>query len=146
MNQNKLAQYIDLQLEIKELNETIYKLQKTKNSLEKGEIRDIVIGGYGGDQRFKISSKDDSDIAEKEYLINKNIRILRERQSMANELVLEVEQFINNIDDSRLRRIIDFKYVQGKTWTQTADAMKGNHTADSCRMDVKRYLRNINKK
>lgn len=141
MEQNVIAQYTNLMKEIEEIKQNIKQLENRKNLLEKGTVNDYVKGGYGGKQRYKIDSYAKADIEETEYLINKNIRILRQREKEVHETIVRIEEYISKVNDSRMRRMITFKYVKGMTWNQTAMAMGNNHTADSCRMDMKRFFR-----
>lgn len=141
MEQNILEQYTELIKELQEIKKDTAKLEKRKRYLEKGNAKEFVKGGYGGIQRFKVDAYAKADIEETEYLINKNIRILKEREKKVHETAVHIEEFINTIEDSRIRRIITFKYIKGMTWNQTAKAMGGSHTADSCRMDLKRFLK-----
>ncbi len=48
--------------------------------------------------------------------------------------------FISEIDDSLIRQVVFFRFIQGLTWTQTAAEVGGGNNADSIRMMVKRYL------
>lgn len=141
MEQNIIVQYINLKKEIEEIKQDIEKLRERKEQLEQNTVKDSVKGGYGGTQRFHLDSYAKADIEETEYLINKNIRILKEREKAVHETIVKIEEFINTVDDSRMRRMITFKYIKGMTWNQTALAMGSNYTADSCRMDVKRFFR-----
>ncbi len=141
MEQNIITQYTNLIKEIDEIKQDIKRLKEQKKQLERSAVKDSVKGGYGGIQRFQLDSYAKADIEETEYLINKNIRILKEREKKVEETIVKIQEFINNINDSRMRRMITFKYIKGMTWNQTANAMGNNYTADSCRMDMKRFFR-----
>lgn len=141
MEQNIIAQYTNLVKEVKEIKQDIEKLRRQKEQLERGTVKDSVKGGYGGVQRFQLDSYAKADIEETEYLINRNIRLLKEREKVVHETIVKIEEFINTINDSRMRRMITFKYIKGMTWNRTAEAMGNNYTADSCRMDMKRFFR-----
>ena len=143
MKQNIIAQYTDLQKEIEEIKQNITRLTDKKEALEQESSVEIVKGGYGGEQRYHIKEFAKADIEETEYLINKNIRLLRERQKRAEELIVEIEEYINAIDDSRVRRMITLKYINGKTWYQVAQIMGEYYTQDSCKKQVQRYIKNV---
>ena len=140
MEQNIIAQYTSLVKEIEEIKQNVKQLEEKKRLLEEDTINDSVKGGYGGKQRYKVNSYAKADIEETEYLINKNIRILKQRQKEVHETIICIEEYINKVNDSRMRRMITFKYVKGMTWNQTAMAMGDNYTADGCRMDMKRFF------
>lgn len=143
--ENIVAQYISLQKEIQEIKKDIRNRERQKEQLETSVRQDIVKGGSGGNQRYKISSFNKADIEESEYLINKGIRLLKEREKTAQETLVEIESFINKINDSRMRRMISLKYIHGKTWYQVAQAMGDQYTADSCKKQVQRFFRDIEK-
>lgn len=139
-----LVQYIDLVQERDEVRQMISSLRrKLKKINEEGNVKDVVKGGAGGQQNYHIDGFPVADEDETRYLLKKHIRILEQREHDIAEKVLEVDEYLNSLNDSRMRRMITFKYIQGLTWNQTADAMKGNHTADSCRMDMKRFLKKL---
>lgn len=140
MEQTIIAQYINLTKEVEEIKENIRQLEERKSLMEKGTVNDSVKGGYGGKQLYKINSYAKADIEETEYLINKNIRILKQREKEVHETIIYIEEYINKVNDSRMRRMITFKYVKGMTWNQTAMAMGDSYTADGCRMDMKRFF------
>lgn len=59
-----------------------------------------------------------------------------------NEL-LETTTFINNIDDSRLRRIFTLRFIDGKSWQRVAFELDdGRNTSSSVRMACIRFLEN----
>lgn len=51
----------------------------------------------------------------------------------------EVEQFIANVDDSRMRRIINLRFLENKTWIQIAHIIGGN-TESSVKMAFQRFI------
>ena len=56
------------------------------------------------------------------------------------ELTNEVEEYIGQIEDSRIRRMITYRFLDDLTWVQVAYRMGGKHTADSCRVAIDRFL------
>lgn len=53
------------------------------------------------------------------HLIHK----LTERKNMITLLATEIMEYINTISDSRVRRIMQYKYIEGYTWKKIADIM-----------------------
>lgn len=49
-------------------------------------------------------------------------------------------RYIADIDDSLLRQIFTYRFVNGLPWLQVAASIGGNNTADSVRMACYRYL------
>ena len=63
-------------------------------------------------------------------------------EGMAVQSVAEynrLNRYIANIDDGRVRQIVQLRYMRGLTWQQVAVSLGGN-TADGVRMIHKRYL------
>lgn len=73
-------------------------------------------------------------------LNTKIIERLRRRQTKLMMERLAIERYIDSIDDSLTRRVINLRYVQGYGWHKLARNIGGN-TADSLRMLVVRHVR-----
>lgn len=52
-----------------------------------------------------------------------NLELLKARKHMAAQLEREITEFINSVKDSRIRRIMQYKYVDGYTWRKIANIM-----------------------
>lgn len=139
-----LEQYIDLKLEIEELEQKIVKLQERLERINKeGNVKDAVKGGDGGIQTFHIDGFPVAEEDEVKYLLRKRIRILKERQDEARELVVSVEKYLNTLDDSRMRRMITYRYIDGYPWWKVAERMGKQYTEDSCKKQMERFLKKI---
>lgn len=55
-------------------------------------------------------------------------------------LLNQVEEYLEGIKDSRIRRIMRYRYIDDLSWAQVAHRMGGQHTAESCRQTTERYL------
>lgn len=53
----------------------------------------------------------------------------------------EVEEFIANIKDSRIRRIINLRFLENQSWNKVADQIGGNNTEDSVRKAFDRFMK-----
>lgn len=51
-----------------------------------------------------------------------------------------LERYIAGIDDSLLRQIFTYRFVNGLPWLQVAACIGGGNTADSVRVACNRYL------
>ncbi len=51
-----------------------------------------------------------------------------------------LERYIAGIDDSLLRQIFTYRFINGLPWHQVAACIGGGNTADSVRMACYRYL------
>ena len=63
------------------------------------------------------------------------------RMAKANRLLADIEEFLAELEDAKLRRIIEVHYIDGKTWRQTATIVYGSpQYEDAARKRVKRFL------
>lgn len=67
-------------------------------------------------------------------------RKLNRRVEELIDLVEDMNDYINNIDDSLIRQILTLRYINGLEWKQVAESIGGNNTADSVRMMHNRFL------
>lgn len=56
------------------------------------------------------------------------------------ELTNSVEEYINSIDDSRMRRIIQYRILDNLPWCDVAEKIGGKSTGESCRKYFERFL------
>lgn len=139
-----LVQYIDLVQEKEEIKKRIVKLERKLDRINTdGNVKDAVKGGDGGIQTYHIEGFPVADEDETKYLLNKNIRILRQREHEIQELVVNVEQFISGLNDSRMRRMITKRYIEGKQWHKVAYEMGERYTEDSCKQQMRRFLNEL---
>ena len=141
ISKSVLKQYIDLQKEIDETKERINRTEKQLAAIEKsGTVIDSVTGGMGGIQRYKIEGFPCAEYGKlKERLYMRKATL----QSLENELIDkigEVESFIASIEDSRMRRIISFRFIDGMSWRNVAMNIGGSNNEDSVRMAFNRFM------
>ncbi len=72
------------------------------------------------------------------YIDLKNI--LEEQQRDYLRRQVEIEHFIDTIEDLYMRRIISYRFIDGLTWRRTAFKMGGGNTSDGVRMACNRFL------
>lgn len=136
-----LERYRDIPAEIKAIEARIQMNRaKLAELCWKNEtVFDTVTGGEGGIQHFIIEG-----FPVGEYdVYSENIRVLNEKLLMRKrqeiELQTEIEEFIAGIDDPVIRAIVDFHYVQGHTWQETA-MMTGGNSEGSVKMAFQRFI------
>ena len=139
-----LLQYIDLAQEKEQTQKRIERLQMRLERInEEGNVRDAVKGGSGGLQTFHVEGFPVADEDEAKYLLNKNIRLLNQRNHDITEKVVLLEEYINSLSDSRMRRMITKRYLEGKNWSKVAEEMGKKYTEDSCKKQMERFLKKI---
>lgn len=147
MTKQMLNQYYDLKQELEEVKGRINKLKEQINKIEcEGNVIDTVTGGDGGIQHYKIEGFPQAEYSRKKTLLQTRIMIQENLQHKINDMTLEVEDYIADIEDSHIRRIITLRFVDNKTWGEIANIMYGkNSTEDSVRMTFNRFFEKNNK-
>ena len=150
-----LVQYSDLQEEAKDVRKKIErleieipKIEKRIKEIEDGEtVIDKVRGGEGGLQSFYIEGvpvaeyeKKKTDLLSKKLLLNNIKSTLEILEFDLLRKTNEIEKFIASIDDSRMRRIINLKFIENLPWNKVADHIGGGNTEDSIRMAFNRFM------
>lgn len=136
-----LIQYSDLQQEITELHDRKKSLEKQfKSFLDGGTVTDMVTGGSGGIQHFKIEGFPVVAYEKARNALQKNIQRIEDKYTELLELQNDVEEYIESIADSRMRRIIRMRFLDKLTWNQVADNIGGGNTEDSVRMAFNRFI------
>ncbi len=72
--------------------------------------------------------------------LTKRDNLLHEKMVRAEKERNKILQYINGIDDSLIRLIIQYRYLNLLTWTKVAYFVGGNNTPDSVRMLSDRYI------
>lgn len=126
MTAERLRQYKSIKAEIEELAEQIQMLESS----------DIV---QGSDREFpyiKHNMKvETAECDRTRELLRKELQLLKTEYRKLNE-------FINNIADSEIRRIFRYRYIEG--WTFKKIAFRMNETDESYpRRKHNKYLKNI---
>lgn len=140
MDKDILIQYSDMVEEVKDLRRRIRKLQDDIDKLEpvkdsvKGTRRDgtigsITISGYPVPVYYRYKNQ-----------LEKREAALRKKEAELLELVNTVEEYIAGISDSKMRRILRYRYIDNMSWTKIAFRMGKKYTADGCRMLHNRFF------
>lgn len=136
-----LEQYVDMACELPELEKKISDIEKKIEKIEKeGCVKDTVTGGNGGTQHFVIEG-----FPVPEYR-KQRTRLFRKKMEYENlrkrveKCVDDIESFLIGVDNSRIRRIINYKYIEGLSWYDTADKIGKTATSESVRKELERYL------
>jgi len=136
-----LIQYSELVEEVKDLRKRIDNIERQIDKIEtEGNVIDSVKGGYGGIQHFKIEGFPDPEYSKKKTRLYLNKAQLESAELELLELTNQVEDYIQSIDNSRMRRIIRYRVIDGLTWYQVAQKMGGRTTDESARKEFDRYM------
>ena len=140
-----LMQYAEL---VKEREDVRRRLRRTEARLTKIEedgflVADSVTCGKRGKKPLGtkvIRGIPFSELGELMRRLGIQKAQLEKAEAKVTEGVKAAEDFIQGVTDSRMRRLLRYRYLDGLGWTEVAVRMGGRHTADGCRMAVERYL------
>lgn len=132
-----IKQYRELKAEVADLQHRIKKINQ-------GEITNDVVTASAGSPSYAKHSVKISGITEKtKKKIYTYKKLLSDSEEKITQTILDIEMQIQNIDDSRIRQIIRYKYIDGLNFIQIASRIGGGNTADGVRKAINRYLNNI---
>lgn len=141
VTKNIITQYIDLKQEAKDICERIKKIENQIKKIEnEGCVVDVVRGGEGNLQTFKIEGFPYSEYNYKKYLLITRKLMLSEVETKILETINVVEEFILGIDDSHIRRIITYRIIDDLSWNEVACKMGGGNTEDSVKKIFYRFM------
>lgn len=140
-----LVQYSDLKEEMKDIRRRIEKTQDRLNRMKQGgTVIDSVTGtrpdgtfGHIRIEGFPFANYDRQQTQLYLYLAQ-----MTNMEAELLELTNSVEEYINSINDSRMRRIIQYRIIDGLSWYEVADRMGGKATSDSCKKYFERFMKN----
>lgn len=141
ISKNVLRQYVDLVKEREEVRQRIENLEDQIARIEReGYVVDKVTGGEGGIQSYRIEGFPYPEYERKKLLLMMRKHRMCELETRILESVDAVEEFVNGIEDSYVRRIIICRVVNRLTWNDIADEIGGNNTAEGVRKVYERFL------
>lgn len=136
MTIHQLEQYADLRREIKRLEHRIADMQA-----EAG--RHVTDAVRGSSPQFPYTQHTVRiEGLDQRYLtrLGEAVTLLSRRKGDLMEAFLELEAWLETVPDSKVRQLIELKYVDGKSWHTAARKVYGYPCGDAARMRVKRFL------
>lgn len=129
MNKTELQQYRHLSHEIDMIQEQINTLQYDRDIVLASD-RDFpylqhtkMIGGHPGQ---------DDQIKR---------RRLEQRKAVCQRELEQIENFVYQVEDSLIRQLLTYRYLQGLKWNEIAGKMGCGYTVDGLRMTLERFLK-----
>lgn len=144
MTKQDLEQYNDLLIECEENEIEIKKIEREIDELKNMTVKDSVSGGFGGIQHFVIEGTPVKSYNSKINALRSTQLTMMKLQHMAIEKRDEIEKFISSVDNSRIRRIIRYKYIDCLSWYEVAERIGGKCNSESVRKELERYLHSYN--
>ncbi len=143
MDKSILEQYADLIAEREDLQKRIKGTELRILELCDETVADSVTLGKHGKKplgRKVIRGNPSPEIKKKRTALHRYKAQLKAAEIRIADMIVEAQQYIDEIEDSRIRRIMRYRYVDQLTWLQVAHRMGKHHTAESCRNAAERYL------
>ena len=129
MKVQELKQYQSLKGEIQDIETEI-------SELRNGKTMDVVKASYSD---FPYTEHSVKVYGNDEHVLNL-IAEKQQKKAELEQLKYDIEQFIDKIPDSQMRRIIRYKYIMGYSWAEVAKRIGGNNTRESVRKMSRRFL------
>ena len=147
MNKEILNQYVSLRKEIADEQRRIDQMERQIRSMvpKDRQVTDMVSKGKRGKKslgNIKISGIGDQTAMNRKRAALRGRKAKQElRLSRLETMVCDIEDFINQIEDSETRRIMRLFVIQGHTWKETADLMGEGYTEEACKQIYSRFVR-----
>lgn len=113
MSIDKLEQYRGLTTEMKALSQQITSLYDTYRSPQ--------LTSDGGSHSMNVSSPTESAVVK----ILKLKKTYQQKYDEAADLLLQVENWLSQVEDPEIRSIIRFHYILNRSWQQTSTEIYG---------------------
>ncbi|MGB8452748.1 MAG: hypothetical protein WCD89_10475 [Anaerocolumna sp.] len=142
LSKETIVQYAEIREEVKDIRRKIESLENQISRMEEeGTVTDSVKGGAGGIQNFKVTGFPYPQYSRKKTLLYSRKATLETLELDLLESINIAEEFITSIDDARMRRLLNLRFIEDLTWIQVAHKMGGKHTEDSCKKAVERFFK-----
>lgn len=143
IEKNVLEQYTSIKEEIIDLERRNKNDRNEIKKLEKQIMSDTVTGSRDDLTIGPIPVRGiaESLIEKKQDRIrNRMIKQLQHRQKLEG-MKEEIEDYIQKIEDSEIRRIARFRYIDGLKWKEVAVRMGKGYSEDFCRIKMENFLK-----
>lgn len=124
LTKKELEQLNDLKAEIQELEKKIIELSQKKIDVAKDVVNASGNSFPYTQGHVTISGYDVAADKRKIQTIDNKIELLRKRQQKAEKLEREILEFINSVEDSKIRRILQYRYIDGYKWSKISRIMQ----------------------
>lgn len=146
MEKNMLNQYKHLRMEIHREEQRIREMENIIKSMqpESMEVADTVNCGKKGKKALGTCTirgyNDNTKINRKRVLLRERKARQELRITQIENIIIDIEEFINQVQDSEIRMILREFYIENKSWKEVAEMMGTGYTAESCKKKAQRQL------
>ncbi|MDE6053390.1 MAG: hypothetical protein K2G55_06465 [Lachnospiraceae bacterium] len=128
MKKEELEQLINLRREISNLEVAIIKIKQQRAEIVTDKVRASSRDFPYIDGFAKVSGINAAAELRKDQLLFKKESLLAERKKKAEEAEIKIIEYINSVQDSRIRSIMQYRYIDGYTWNKIAKSMHCDRT------------------
>lgn len=137
MDKQVLGEYIHACALAEEVEQELKSLEKKKAPAILGKVKGSNPDFPYQECSFTISGSEYSYEDDKRE--RRKRKILEERRDKANEVKLQVEEWMNTIP-MRMQRIIKYRFFDGMSWEEIAVKMGGESTGESVKKVFQRFM------
>ena len=133
-------QYAAMRLEHADLKKRISRMQRELKLLKNSQVADTVTGSREDLTigPIKVVGKPTRQYAEQSKRLTALIERYNRNASELEAKLEEVEQYLDAVEDARLRTMLRLRYVDGYTWTDVG--MRIGITSSGVRMAIERFF------
>lgn len=142
MDKQILKQLPDIRKEVRDLEQAVTSLEKRIKVMKRDEVYDTVTGSRADLTigPIKVRGHPQKEYRKRLSELQKKKTLMEMKKTELLQLENEAEEYIQSIQDSGLRRIMRYRYVDDLSWQQVANKMGWRYTSDSYRKRVERFL------
>lgn len=137
MELKKLEQFMDKTKEIKILENRILEIQQEAEECVSDTVRASSKSFPYTQHTVRITG---IDMKKRERVNRVREKLIRRKTALYHELE-EIENFIEDVEDSKVRLIIELRYIKGMSWNMVAQKVYGYPNGDTARKKIKRYFK-----
>lgn len=128
MKKEELEQLNDLHKEIAELESAITRLQQQKSGTAVDKVRASgkyfpYVNGYKTVEGFNMAAEE-----RRIQMLDRKEIMLRDRKKKAEEAEIKIMEYINSVQDSRIRRIMQYRFIDGYKWEKIGKILNCDRT------------------
>jgi hypothetical protein len=140
LTKEKLGQLISLRAEIRDIERKIKELEDTAIPKSKDTVKSSGKDWPYIEGHTVVEGYDEAAGREKSRRLERLWVARRNRLARAQQTETEIEEFIESIDDSRIRLMIQYYYIDGFTYEKVGELMHCDRT--TVERTINRYLKN----
>ena len=137
MELKQLEQFKDKVTEIKILENRIMEIQQEAEECVSDTVRASSKHFPYTQHAIRITG---IDIKKRDKVNRVREKLIRRKAALYHELE-EIESYIEDVEDSKVRQIIQLRYIKGMPWNVVAQKVYGYPNGDTARKKIKRFFK-----